>query len=446
MPKISEKIQHIQQQIRSEHHAMAIGLLNELNVADQASILKGLKLEEQIRIFQELKEPSRVFEFMPLSQQVSLAEQLPVTQIIAILNALDSDNFVDVYKRCSPQLQQQLMAKLSEASRQTLKDLAIYPEGTAGALMSSSFVSLHQDLSIHDAIQMLRVVAADQETLYLIYIVDEQDQLIGVVSLRQMIQASPETSIAEIMQRDVIYAKIGDDQEDVAKTLTYYDFMALPIVDEHKKILGIVTYDDAMDIMEAETTEDILKSGAVEPLTELSLKTAPIFTLYQKRVSWLVILVFGSLLSGIGIAHYEETIAAHIVLVFFLPLLVGSGGNAGSQSATLMVRALATGDVEFRDWFSLLSRETLVALCLGGTMALAVSVLGYVRGDIMVAVVLAISMLGIVLMGCLIGMSLPFILNKFKMDPASASAPLVTSICDATGVIIYLFVASKLLF
>ena len=178
----------------------------------------------------------------------------------------------------------------------------------------------------------------------------------------------------------------------------------------------------------------------------MSLKQASIFSLYKKRVFWLVILVFGSLLSGMGIAHFEDIIATHIVLVFFLPLLVGSGGNAGSQSATLMVRALATGDVELKDWLGLLGRETLVALCLGTTMAVAVSILGYIRGDIMVAVVLALSMLGIVLLGALIGMSLPFILNRLKLDPASASGPLVTSICDATGVVVYLFIASRLLF
>ena len=158
-----------------------------------------------------------------------------------------------------------------------------------------------------------------------------------------------------------------------------------------------------------------------------------------------MLLVFGSLLSGLGISHFEDIIAAHIVLVFFLPLLVGSGGNAGSQSATLMVRAIATGDAHLKDWFYLLGRESLVALCLGGTMAFAVSILGYIRGDEMVALVLAISMMAIVLLGCLIGMSLPFILNKLGLDPASASAPLVTSICDATGVVVYLFVASQLL-
>ena len=382
MPQIAEKIHHVQQQLRSEHYQEAMGLLNLLNVADQARILKGLKLDEQVQILQELDEPRGAFEFMPLNQQVSLAEQLPAAIIIPILNTMNPDDFVDVYKRLSSEYQQQLMPQLSEDTRQTLKNLALYPEGTAGALMSSSFVKLHQDLRMDEAIQTLRMVATPQETIYLVYIVDEQEQLIGVISLREIIQSDPQKTIAEVMHRDVLYAHFEDDQESVARALAYYDFMALPVVDEHKRILGIITYDDALDIVEAETTEDILKSGAVEPLDELSLKTAPILTLYQKRVFWLVVLIFGSLLSGIGIAHFEEIIAANIVLVFFLPLLVGSGGNAGSQSATLMVRALATDDVEFKDWFSLLSREILVALCLGITMAFAVSILEIGRAHV----------------------------------------------------------------
>lgn len=446
MPQIAEKIQYVRQQLRSEKFNTAIGLLNELNIADQASVLKGLTPTEQVKILQKLDEPSEAFAYLPLSQQAALTELIPVPDLIPILDNMYSDDFVDIYKKLSPELQQQLITLLSEESQNTLKKLALYPEGTAGAMMSSSFVTLHQDLSMDEAIQALRIIAATRETLYLVYIVNEQNQLIGVISLRQIIQAKPGATIAEVMERDVIYVYTHDDQEVVAKTLAYYDLIALPVVDEQERMLGIITYDDVMDIVEAETTEDILKSGAVSPLAELSLKTAPIITLYQKRVFWLVILVFGSLLSGIGIAHFEEIISTHIVLVFFLPLLVGSGGNAGSQSATLMVRALATGDVQFKDWFSLLGRETVVALCLGVTMACAVSMLGYIRGDFMVAIVLAISMVGIVLMGCLTGMSLPFILNKLKLDPASASAPLVTSICDATGVIIYLFVASKLLF
>lgn len=292
---------------------------------------------------------------------------------------------------------------------------------------------------------MLRLEAPATETIYIAYVLDEMRKLLGVISLKQLILGQEQDQVDQLMTTDLISADVDTDQDDVAKTIARYDLLALPIVDAQGVMVGIVTYDDAMDVASEEATEDFLRVGAVNASSKLSLKNASIFVLYQKRVFWLVILVFGSLLSGIGIAHFEDIIAANIVLVFFLPLLVGSGGNAGSQSATLMVRALATGDVQFKDWFYLLGRESLVALCLGVTMAIAVSVLGYFRGDAMVALVLALSMLGIVLLGCLIGMSLPFILNRFKLDPASASAPLVTSICDATGVIVYLFIASQLL-
>ncbi len=444
-------MQH-QEKIQQLHESLLTGnnnihqLLQQLNIADQARILSELGPAERYLQFQQLERQAEVLEFLPLAMQIQLAYHFPPDQLASLMDAMHSDDFIDLYKQMPYEIQQQLLGKLSTQSLQVLRELHAYPEETAGALMSSDFITLAPELNMRQAIEVLRDIAGNHDTLYLIYIVDAQQHLLGVISLRQIIQAAPDATIAEVMTTDVVYATVDEDQEQVARTLAYYDFIALPVVDATQKLVGIITYDDAMDIAEAESTEDILKSGAVTPLNELSLKTAPIFSLYQKRVFWLVILVFGSLLSGIGIAHFEEIIASHIVLVFFLPLLVGSGGNAGSQSATLMVRALATGDVQFKDWFSLLGRESLVALCLGGTMAIAVSILGYIRGDWMVAVVLALSMLGIVLMGCLIGMSLPFILNKLKLDPASASAPLVTSICDATGVIIYLFIASKLLF
>ncbi|MFW2047007.1 magnesium transporter [Acinetobacter variabilis] len=443
-------MQH-QEKIQQLHETLLTGennihqLLRKLNIADQARILSELGPAERCHHFKQLERQAEVLEYLPLAMQIQLAYQFPLEQLASLMDAMHSDDFIDLYKQMPCEVQQQLLGKLSTQSLQTLRELHAYPEETAGALMSLNFVTLAPELSMTQAIEMLRDIAGNHDTLYLIYIVDEKQHLLGVISLRQIIQAQPDATINEVMTTDVVYATVDEDQEQVARTLAYYDFIALPVVDATQKLVGIITYDDAMDIAEAESTEDILKSGAVTPLNELSLKTAPILRLYQKRVFWLVILVFGSLLSGIGIAHFEDIIAANIVLVFFLPLLVGSGGNAGSQSATLMVRALATGDVHFRDWFYLLGRESLVALCLGGTMALAVSLLGYYRGDEMVALVLALSMMGIVLLGCLIGMSLPFMLNRFGFDPASASAPLVTSICDATGVLVYLFIASQLL-
>ena len=416
-----------------------------INPADIATFTKRMNMPQQVKLFQSLPNSAYVLEYLSLAEQVNIARHLENQNLLKIISEMHSDSRVDLMKALPLSLQKYIYNGLEPDKRAEIKSLEIYAEESAGAIMSSDFVTLPPELTMQQAIDQLRHEASDSETLYLIYITNYLHQLEGVISLRQIIQSAPEQVISEVMNSQVITGLVDEDQEQIAKKLSHYDFIALPIVDAENHLLGIVTYDDAMDILQQEFNEDALKGSAVESSPNISLKSAPIFSLYKKRVFWLVLLVFGSLLSGLGISHFEDIIAAHIVLVFFLPLLVGSGGNAGSQSATLMVRAIATGDAHLKDWFYLLGRESLVALCLGGTMAFAVSILGYIRGDEMVALVLAISMMAIVLLGCLIGMSLPFILNKLGLDPASASAPLVTSICDATGVVVYLFVASQLL-
>lgn len=422
-----------------------LAITDKTNAATLALHIQKLTIEQQSKILKIIPQSAYVFEFFPLSQQLALSEKMDATQLAELISDMHSDKRTDLYKALPLSMQQHVFARINRDKQDQIRNLITYPEQSAGSIMSSDFVTMSPELTMQQAIEQLRRLAPDRETLYLIYITNAEKKLEGVISLRQIIQSEPDTTIAEIMSTDLVIGRVDEDQEDIAKILNHYDFIALPIVDHQDHLLGIVTYDDVMDVLEEEFTEDFLKGSAVESSSNLSLKSAPILSLYRQRVFWLVILVFGSLLSGVGIAHFEEIIAANIVLVFFLPLLVGSGGNAGSQSSTLMVRAMATGDVHAKDWFKLLGRESLVALCLGATMAFAVSLLGFFRGDEMVALVLALSMMGIVMMGCLIGMSLPFILNKLGLDPASASAPLVTSICDATGVIIYLFIASKLL-
>ncbi|MCO8044419.1 magnesium transporter [Acinetobacter bohemicus] len=425
--------------------ALALDSVKTFKAADLADILAQLPLENSQKLLLHLPARAYVFSYLKPEEQVKFAHGLTRTDLAEIMGEMPSDKRVDLFKCLDHEQQNTLLPALAQAEREDIRQLSSYVEGTAGAIMSSEYATLKPNMSVKDAIKMLRYEAPDSETIYLAYVLDEARKLLGVLSLKQLILAEEQSNISDLMATDIIFAYFDSDQNEVAKTIARYDLLALPIIDHAGVMVGIVTYDDAMDVAREEATEDFLKSGAVDASSKLSLKSAPILQLYQKRVYWLVFLVFGSLLSGIGIAHFEDIIAANIVLVFFLPLLVGSGGNAGSQSATLMVRALATGDVHFRDWFYLLGRESLVALCLGGTMALAVSLLGYYRGDEMVALVLALSMMGIVLLGCLIGMSLPFMLNRFGFDPASASAPLVTSICDATGVLVYLFIASQLL-
>ena len=425
--------------------SLALDSVKTFKAADLADILAQLPLENSQKLLLNLPARAYVFSYLKPEEQVKFAQVLTRIDLAEIMGEMPSDKRVDLFKCLDHEQQNALLPALAQAEREDIRQLSSYVEGTAGAIMSSEYATLKPNISVKDAIKMLRYEAPDTETIYLAYVLDEARKLLGVLSLKQLILAEEESNISDLMATDIIFAYFDTDQDEVAKTIARYDLLALPIVDQAGVMVGIVTYDDAMDVASEEATEDFLKSGAVDASSKLSIKSASILQLYQKRVYWLVFLVFGSLLSGLGIAHFEDIIAANIVLVFFLPLLVGSGGNAGSQSATLMVRALATGDVHFKDWFYLLGRESLVALCLGGTMAFAVSLLGYYRGDEMVALVLALSMMGIVLLGCLIGMSLPFVLNRFGFDPASASAPLVTSICDATGVLVYLFIASQLL-
>lgn len=425
---------------------LALDSVKTFRAADLADVLSQLPLENSRLLLPHLPDRAYVFSYLAPEVQVRFANVLARNTLAEIVGEMSSDKRADLFKKLNREQQNALLPALAQAEREDIRQLSSYQEGTAGAVMSSEYATLKPELSVKQAISMLRLEAPDTETIYFAYVLDEARRLLGVVSLKQLILAQEEQTVSGLMATNIVSAYVDADQDEAAKIIARYDLLALPIIDRQGVMVGIVTYDDAMDVASEEATEDFLKAGAVNAGAKLSLKSAPILQLYQKRVFWLVFLVFGSLLSGLGIAHFEDIIAAHIVLVFFLPLLVGSGGNAGSQSATLMVRALATGDVDFKDWFYLLGRESLVALCLGGTMAIAVSILGYFRGDEMVALVLALSMLGIVLLGCLIGMSLPFILNRFGMDPASASAPLVTSICDATGVLVYLFIAAQLLF
>ncbi len=430
--------------IEQNKFADALAAVKGLPPVDLADVLEQLDPTLGWRLLECLPDRADVFSYFEPEQQVRMAREFPRATLAELVSEMPADERTDLFKRFDQNQRDILLPALAHAEREDIRRLSAYVEGTAGALMTSDYATLKKDMTVLQAMTYLRDEAPDAETIYQAYVIDEQRRLLGAVSLRDLILADLNKSIKDLMTSDVVSAHVTDDQEDIAKKIARYDLLALPIIDEDDILIGIVTYDDAMDVVSAEATDDIHKSAGVSTVVG-NIKDASIALLYRKRIFWLILLVFGNLFSGAGIAHFEDIIAANIVLVFFLPLLVDSGGNAGSQSATLMVRALATGEVVMRDWLYLIGREALVALALGCTMAAAVSVLGYIRGDETVALVLALSMVSIVMIGCMIGMSLPFILSKFNFDPASASAPLITSVCDATSVVIYLFIASRLL-
>ena len=421
-------------------------VLDDHHEFDVAQVLAALQPDEAIAALNTLALDARaeLFGYLPAESQMELSRRLSRRDLAAIISAMSHDERADLFKSLDESAQADLLPALAQAEREDLRKLASYKEGTVGSVMTSDYAVLTPDLTASKALAELRIQAPDSETIYIAYIVDDERRLIGVVSLRDLLLARAGERVSDLMTTAVVQVSADAPREEAARLIAQYDLLAVPVVNGGEKLVGIVTQDDAMDVQAEEATEDFHRAGTVQKLTE-SVRTASIFLLYRVRITWLVLLVFGNIFSGLGIAYFEDTIAAYVVLVFFLPLLIGSGGNAGSQSSTLMVRALATGDVRFSDWGMLIGREVIVATLLGVTMALAVSLLGFVRGGIDVAMVVAASMVLIVLAGSLIGMSLPFILARFRLDPATASAPLVTSLTDVLGVLIYFGVATALL-
>ncbi len=387
---------------------------------------------------------AETFGYLSPESQVALAQVLSRGELAAIVTEMNGDDRADLYNRLTPEQQEALLPGLAQAEREDIRRLAAHQEGTAGAIMTSDYATLAPDLTVQQAIGKLRLEAPDKETIYRAYVVDADRRLVGSVRLQTLILAQPHRRVEEVMERATRAVGVEDDREEVARSIAKYDIIALPVVDADGRLVGIVTHDDALDVLQAEATEDFQKVGSVGSMAD-SIASASIALLYRNRVYWLVLLVFGNLLSGAGLAYFEDTIAAYVVLVFFLPVLIGSGGNAGSQSSTLMVRALATGDVEMKDWGRMLVRELSIAFLLGVTMAAAISAIAGLRGGAEVAMVVAVSMLLIVTAGSLIGMSMPFLLSRLRLDPATASAPLIASIADIMGVVIYFSIATTFL-
>ena len=426
--------QSIKVALRHEHPADIVGMIGEMPVADMARVLLCLELPKQ----------ATLFGYFDHDTQVELAGALDRAEMARIFGAMAHDERADLFAELTEEQRNALLPGLAQAEREDMRKLAAYPEGTVGSVMTSDYATLPLHMTTVQAIEHLRRVAPDAETIYHSYVVDDERKLVGSVSLRDLLVGRDNATVEEIMRRDPPYIRAEDKREDAVEVIRKYDLLAVPVINGGDRLAGIVTYDDAMDVAQEQEDIRFVKTSAVAGLGT-SMLDAGVGLLYRKRIPWLVILVFGNIFSGAGIAYFEDTIAAHIALVFFLPLLVDSGGNAGSQSATLMVRALATGDVRMGDWGKMLGREVFVAGLLGLTMALAVSGIGIVRGGPEIAMVVSITMVLIVLVGSLIGMSLPFLLSKFKMDPAAASAPLITSLADAIGVVIYFAMATWLL-
>jgi magnesium transporter len=412
----------------------------------------ALSEEERVEGFLLLPrdESDEFFLSLGAHEQARLVAMLPSKQRRVWMRMLAPDDAADVLQETEAELRAELLGLLDDATRREVKALMAYAEDDAGGLMSPRFARVRPDMHVDEAIRYLQKQARERlETIYYAYVLDSEQRLQGVCSFRELFAAAADKMVRDVMKTDLITVGEEMDQEAVARLFKVHGFLALPVVDQGGRMKGIVTIDDIVDVVEEEATEDVQKFGGMEALDNPYLETS-FFGMIKKRAGWLSILFIGEMLTATAMSEFEGEIARAVVLAVFVPLIISSGGNSGSQASTLIIRAMALGEVKLRDWWRIIRRELAAGLALGAVLA----VLGVVRILIwqkafhtygphygLVLTTVGISLLGVVTVGTLCGSMLPFILRAARLDPASASAPFVATLVDVSGLLIYFTVA-----
>jgi magnesium transporter len=430
-----------------------VGLTEELHPADLADLAAALEpaLAQKLLAVLPVEDAARLLENLDEERRSTLFANLATKELdraAAITDEMAADDRADLYATLGEQLRAELLEAIDEDESRDIRQLLSYPEDSAGALMTTDFVALPAHVTTQEAINLIRQTAADKETIYQAYAVDQNGTLLGVVSLRDLVVSPADRTIAQIMNPNLVSAPVDADQEDVARLIAKYDLLALPVVDRHHRIVGIITIDDAIDVVQEEATEDVQRLGGMEPLEQPYLST-PFAHLIRARAPWLIVLFVAGLATRNVLEHYSHVgIASLVMLQWFIPLIVASGGNSGSQSATLIIRALALSRLQTRDVGRVLGRELMVGLCLG----LILCVVGMASAAAwestrILGMILTVgaSVLCVVTISALIGSGVPLLLVRLGIDPAVASNPFITSLCDITGLVIYLELAQLFL-
>ncbi len=384
---------------------------------------------------------------LPPPKAAEVLAQLDPEDQLEFLEHLDPDDLADLLQAAReerPALFEELLSELDDETRAEVERLLVYEEDEAGGLMTPEYVAVKGNMTVEEVLEFLRRAAPDAETIYYIYVVDDAGRLLGVVSLRDLIVADPHVRVKEIMNENVVYVTTETDQEEVARLMADYDFTVLPVVDEDQRLVGIVTIDDVIDVLEEEATEDIYRLGAVEA-PELVYSKSNVLELWSARVRWLVILILTGMVTSTILGGFEDVLKAVTALSFYLPVLLGTGGNSGSQAATIIVRALGTKDVEIEDWPKILFKEVGVGFLLGLTLSALIAAKVVIDGHLEITAVVALALFLLVIVANLAGSLLPLLLAKLGVDPALISNPLIATVSDISGLLIYLSVARLLL-
>lgn len=422
-------------------------VLEELLPPDIAELIDSLKPEEQIKVFILLDKEKALEVFNHLSEraQILILRKLDKTKAKELLDNMAPDERADLFSEVPEEHRDTFKALLKEEEKQDLEKLLKYEENTAGAIMTTHYASIKPEMTVSEAIESMRKADLRRESIYYVYVIDDEERLIGVLSLKDLILAAPEQKIKDIMRKDPIAVAVDEDQESVAHLVEKYDLLALPVVDEKNKLLGIITVDDIVDVIQQEDTEDMHKMAAMEAIESEYLKTS-FFTIARKRIGWLMILLITYTISTQLLKHYSHALEAVIALAYFIPMLSGSAGNAGTQSATIVTRGLATGELKYSQVLKIMRRELLMGFALGACLG----AFGYIRAyymqaDPLLGFTVGVALTLMITIATLTGSLLPIFLSKLRLDPAISAGPFLTTILDIASLLIYFQVAKFLL-
>ena len=430
-------------------------ILITMNPSDVAGLFDCLE-EKQIPLMFRLlpKElAAETFVEMESDAQEMLIRGFSDTELKEVVDELYVDDAVDIIEEMPANVVGRILRSADSQTRQQINNILKYPKDSAGSIMTTEYVDLKKSMTVADAIKRIRRTGVDKETIYTCYVTDSVRRLLGVVSAKALLLAEDDDVLEDIMETNIIYVHTTDDQEEVANQLTKYDFVAIPVVDGEKRLVGIVTFDDAMDILEEETTEDIEKMAAITPSDKPYLRTG-VVQIFSKRIPWLLVLMVSATFTGMIISSFEESLAKFAVLTAFIPMLMDTGGNSGSQASVTIIRGLSLHEIEMRDIGRILWKESRVGLLTGATLAVVNfgkimlvdrMLLGNTSITMAVAAVVCVTLVATVFLAKLVGCSLPILAKRIGFDPAVMASPFITTIVDALSLFIYLQVATAVL-
>jgi magnesium transporter len=450
-------IPEIEGMIAARNFAALRELFSEMAPADVAEIILDLPEDEQVIIFRILPHAlaADVFEYLDVDveAQQKLLRGMAHEQVVSILNEMSPDDRTAFLEELPSAAARQLIRLLTPDERRIAQALLGYPEGSVGRLMTPDLISVGADWTVREGLDYVREHGQDSETINVIYVVDDRGKLLDDVRIREFLLKPLDTKVSDLMDENVTALTVHDSQEEAVNVFRKYDRSALPVVDSSGVLVGIVTTDDMLDVAEEEATEDIQKFGGMEAMEEQYMRI-PLSRMVRKRASWLVILFVGEMLTASAMGYYEGAIAKAVVLALFLPMIISSGGNSGSQASMLIIRAMALGELTLRDWWRVMRKEVIAGLMLGCVLG----VIGFMRVAVwaqfsniygphwlLIAFTVGIALVGVVLWGSLSGSMLPFILRGLGADPATSSAPFVATLVDVTGLVIYFSIALLIL-